>query len=170
MNPVVHFELPYDNRDRITKFYQSAFGWQLEKLGQEMGNYVIATTANTDAKPGAPAGAINGGFYERKVHFLQSVPYALKNLRWLLHNTTLPVALPTLTEAFRSMVGSEKLQRLATDADRPRGRSRGRPPGSNACWGCPRPSHTPGSRGTGPRHVPGGPRSPRWSGSAPDRR
>ena len=57
------------------------------------------------------------GFYERKVHFLQSVPYALKNLRWLLHNVTLPIALPTLTEAFRSMVGSEKLQRLATDAD-----------------------------------------------------
>jgi uncharacterized protein len=66
MNPVVHFELPYDNRDRIAKFYQTAFGWQLEKLGQEMGNYVVATTATTDAKPGAPAGSINGGFYERK--------------------------------------------------------------------------------------------------------
>src|SRR5437868_15278515 len=36
------------------------------------------------------------GFYERKPHFLQSVPYALKNLRWLLHNATLPVAIPTL--------------------------------------------------------------------------
>jgi aminoglycoside/choline kinase family phosphotransferase len=57
------------------------------------------------------------GFYERKVHFLQSVPYALKNLRWLLHNVKLPIALPTLTEAFRSMVGSDKLQRLATDAE-----------------------------------------------------
>ena len=57
------------------------------------------------------------GFYERKVHFLQSVPYALKNLRWLLHNVTLPVALPTLLEAFHSMLRSEKLQGLASDAD-----------------------------------------------------
>jgi aminoglycoside/choline kinase family phosphotransferase len=57
------------------------------------------------------------GFYERKVHFLQSVPYALKNLRWLLHNVTLPIALPTLTAAFYSMLASEKLQGLASDAD-----------------------------------------------------
>jgi aminoglycoside/choline kinase family phosphotransferase len=57
------------------------------------------------------------GFYERKVHFLQSVPYALKNLRWLLHNVTLPIALPTLMEAFHSMLASEKLQGLASDAD-----------------------------------------------------
>jgi len=57
------------------------------------------------------------GFYERKVHFLQSVPYALKNLRWLLHNVTLPVAMPTLLQAFHSMLASEKLQGLASDAD-----------------------------------------------------
>jgi aminoglycoside/choline kinase family phosphotransferase len=54
------------------------------------------------------------GFYERKTHFLQSVPYALKNLRWLAHNATLPIALPTLMEAFKGMMGSEKLQGLAT--------------------------------------------------------
>lgn len=65
MNPVVHFELPYENRDRIARFYRSAFGWQLEMLGEEMGNYVLATTAVADAKPDAPAGAINGGFYPR---------------------------------------------------------------------------------------------------------
>jgi aminoglycoside/choline kinase family phosphotransferase len=57
------------------------------------------------------------GFYERKAHFLQSVPYALKNLRWLLHNVTLPIALPTLLDAFNSMLGSEKLQSLASDAE-----------------------------------------------------
>jgi aminoglycoside/choline kinase family phosphotransferase len=57
------------------------------------------------------------GFYERKAHFLQSVPYALKNLRWLLHNAHLPIELPTLLGAFQSMLASEKLQSIATEAD-----------------------------------------------------
>ena len=57
------------------------------------------------------------GFFERKVHFLQSVPYALKNLRWLLHNVRLPIPLPALMNAFKDMLASEKLQSLATDAD-----------------------------------------------------
>ena len=57
------------------------------------------------------------GFYERKEHFLQSVPYALKNIRWLLHNVELPIALPTLMEAFKSMVASEKLQGLTSASE-----------------------------------------------------
>jgi len=57
------------------------------------------------------------GFYERKPHFLQSVPYALRNLRWLLHNVELPIAMPTLMDAFKSMVGSEKLQSLASESE-----------------------------------------------------
>jgi aminoglycoside/choline kinase family phosphotransferase len=57
------------------------------------------------------------GFYERKEHFLQSVPYALKNVRWLLHNVELPIQLPRLMSAFRSMLASEKLQGLAGEAD-----------------------------------------------------
>ncbi len=57
------------------------------------------------------------GFYERKSHFLQSVPYALKNVRWLLHNVKLPIELPTLMAAFNSMLGSEKLRGLAQEAD-----------------------------------------------------
>ncbi len=56
------------------------------------------------------------GFYERKAHFLQSVPFALKNLRWLSHNVQLPVELPTLMDAFRNMLGSEKLHGLAAEA------------------------------------------------------
>jgi len=57
------------------------------------------------------------GFYERKAHFLQSVPYALKNVRWLLHNVKLPIALPTLMDAFNSMLASEKLQTVASSGE-----------------------------------------------------
>jgi predicted enzyme related to lactoylglutathione lyase len=74
MNPVVHFELPYENRERMARFYQSAFGWQLRMLGEEMGNYVVATTATSDAMAGAPAGAINGGFYPRNKDFPAQYP------------------------------------------------------------------------------------------------
>jgi aminoglycoside/choline kinase family phosphotransferase len=57
------------------------------------------------------------GFYERKAHFLQSVPYALKNLRWLTENVKLPIDLPALMEAFQGMSESEKLLGLASSAD-----------------------------------------------------
>jgi aminoglycoside/choline kinase family phosphotransferase len=58
------------------------------------------------------------GFFERKPVFLQSVPYALKNIRWLLHNVTLPVELPALMEVFTGMLGSEKLQGFAPEPQR----------------------------------------------------
>jgi hypothetical protein len=58
------------------------------------------------------------GFYERKAHFLQSVPYALKNVRWLLEHAALPIALPALTGAFKSIVASEKLLALAAESEK----------------------------------------------------
>ncbi len=57
------------------------------------------------------------GFYERKPHFLQSVPYALKNIRWLLHSVELPIALPTLLKAFQAMLGSPTLLNLSSEAE-----------------------------------------------------
>jgi aminoglycoside/choline kinase family phosphotransferase len=67
------------------------------------------------------------GFYERKPHFLQSVPYALNNLRWLLANVELPIALPALMSAFRSTLDSEKLQGLSSEMETPE-RARDLPP------------------------------------------
>ena len=67
MNPVVHFEMPYEAADRVTKFYASAFGWKMKDTGEQMGNYVLATTARSgaDGRPAKP-GSINGGFFEKK--------------------------------------------------------------------------------------------------------
>ena len=56
------------------------------------------------------------GFYERKAHFLQSVPYALKNLRWLADHVRLPIALPALMDALNGISASEKLMGLASPA------------------------------------------------------
>jgi predicted enzyme related to lactoylglutathione lyase len=67
MNPVVHFEMPYEAADRMVKFYKAAFGWKMKNMGEKMGNYVLATTAETAAN-GRPkkGGTINGGFFEKK--------------------------------------------------------------------------------------------------------
>ena len=57
------------------------------------------------------------GFYERKAHFLQSVPYALKNLRWLADHVKLPIALPALMNAFQDMLASDRLRDLASPSE-----------------------------------------------------
>ncbi|MEW6186258.1 MAG: VOC family protein [Thermodesulfobacteriota bacterium] len=66
MDSVVHFEMPYDNRERVAKFYESVFGWQMQMLGEEMGGYVLATTTETDEIGPKNPGAINGGFFPKQ--------------------------------------------------------------------------------------------------------
>jgi predicted enzyme related to lactoylglutathione lyase len=66
MDPVVHFEMPYDDRDRVARFYQSAFGWQTEEFSPEMGHYLTAATAESGPEGPLKPGSINGGFYPRK--------------------------------------------------------------------------------------------------------
>jgi predicted enzyme related to lactoylglutathione lyase len=66
MNPVVHFEMPAEDRSRMSRFYESAFGWKTEQLGPDMGDYVLATTTETDENHMIKTpGHINGGFYEK---------------------------------------------------------------------------------------------------------
>jgi predicted enzyme related to lactoylglutathione lyase len=74
MNPVVHFEMPYDNGERLAKFYQSAFGWQMQMFGADMGHYVLATTTESDEKGPKKPGAINGGFFPKKPDWPAQVP------------------------------------------------------------------------------------------------
>ena len=67
MDPVIHFEMPAKDKRRMRKFYETAFGWQTEQLGKEMGEYVLVTTTELDEKTGLPKrpGTIDGGFYQR---------------------------------------------------------------------------------------------------------
>ena len=66
MDPVVHFEMPAEDRKRMAEFYTRVFGWKTEMLGPEMGDYVLARTTESgkDGRPKNP-GAINGGFFSK---------------------------------------------------------------------------------------------------------
>ena len=63
MNPVIHFELPAQDRKRMANFYEKAFDWQTQMLGPDMGEYVVVTTTDSDDKGPKKPGAINGGFF-----------------------------------------------------------------------------------------------------------
>jgi len=66
MNSVVHFEMGYNDRERMKKFYSDAFGWKMQQMGPEMGNYVVTHTAETDDQGMVKTpGTINGGFYQK---------------------------------------------------------------------------------------------------------
>ncbi|MGV8085480.1 MAG: VOC family protein [Candidatus Bilamarchaeum sp.] len=65
MNPVVHFEMPAEDRKRMIEFYTKAFGWQTNQLGPEMGNYVVVMTCESDQNGPKNVGMINGGFYQK---------------------------------------------------------------------------------------------------------
>src|ERR1700693_6072302 len=108
-------DLPPELRQDLLTHYLDALG-QYVKLDREafMRHYYAYVYVRIMQALGAYGFR---GFYERKAHFLQSVPYALKNLRWLLHHVQLPIELPTLMNAFHSMLASEKLQGLAAETE-----------------------------------------------------
>ncbi len=76
------------------KFKKHYYGYVLIRLMQAMGAYGFR------------------GFYERKTHFLQSVPYAIRNLEYLLRAAEFPLALPALTEVMHRLVRSSALREL----------------------------------------------------------
>jgi hypothetical protein len=66
MNPVTHFEMAGEDMERMKKFYQSVFGWKMQQFGEEMGNYVMVNTDETDEKGMLKkTNRINGGFYKK---------------------------------------------------------------------------------------------------------
>ena len=84
MNPVVHFEIPAEDRKRIANFYTKVFGWKTQQLGEDMGNYVLVTTTDSDENGPKKPGAINGGFFQKtddKPAQYPSVVIAVEDIR-----------------------------------------------------------------------------------------
>jgi predicted enzyme related to lactoylglutathione lyase len=78
MNPVVHFEMPAENRKRMIDFYANVFGWQCQQLGPEMGEFVLATTTESENNTPKTPGAINGGFYQKTGDVAQTTTVTIR--------------------------------------------------------------------------------------------
>jgi len=83
------------NVDR-SEFRQYFYGYVLIRMMQAMGAYGFR------------------GFYEKKEHFLKSIPFALDNLEIVLGKVALPVALPELIKVLKSLSSSETLKKVAS--------------------------------------------------------
>lgn len=67
MQSVVHFEMPYEDGPRVSKFYSDVFGWKTQQMGADMGDYIVIETTEGDPKTHRPLkpGAINGGLFKK---------------------------------------------------------------------------------------------------------
>jgi len=79
------------DRNQFLEFY---YGYVFIRLMQALGAYGFR------------------GFYERKTHFLRSVPYAIQNLEYLLNHVQLPVRISELTRAWSTLIQSTRLRQL----------------------------------------------------------
>ncbi|MCD6440906.1 MAG: phosphotransferase [Candidatus Marinimicrobia bacterium] len=80
--------------EEFTRYF---YGYVLIRIMQAMGSYGFR------------------GFYEKKEHFLQSIPYALANLTTILENVQLPIEIPALWDALQKVVRSKRLQKISTN-------------------------------------------------------
>ena len=67
MSRVVHFEIPAEDLDRAKSFYGSVFGWELQTVPMNEGEYTSIKTTDVDEQTQLPTepGAINGGMFMR---------------------------------------------------------------------------------------------------------
>ena len=84
----VELQLRID-RKAFTRYY---YGYVLIRCLQAMGAYGFR------------------GLYERKEHFIASIPYAIENIKWLLNNVQIPVEMPELRKCLRLMVESKQFE------------------------------------------------------------
>ena len=84
-------QLTVVDREQFQNYY---YGYVLIRMMQAMGAFGFR------------------GFYERKSHFLQSVPFALKNLEFVINRKKLPIELPCLMDIWQGIVNSTFLKQL----------------------------------------------------------
>ncbi len=82
----------------VEAFRKQYYGYVLVRIMQAMGAYGFR------------------GFYEKKEHFLKSIPFAMENLKSVLKKAELPIKVPQLLKALEAVANSERLLKIADEA------------------------------------------------------
>jgi aminoglycoside/choline kinase family phosphotransferase len=103
--------LPYETRQGLLSFYLDQLSNRIKVNRKEFKKYyygyVLIRILQTLGAYGFR------GYYENKTHFLFSIPYALKNLQWLVDKNHIPKKLPELSRAVNSILNSEELKKIS---------------------------------------------------------
>jgi len=104
--------LAYNTREELLSFYLTQLGKRIKVNRKEFKKYyygyVLIRLLQTLGAYGFR------GYYENKSHFLLSIPYALKNLRWLVEKNRIPPQLSELKKVISSILESEELKKFST--------------------------------------------------------
>lgn len=102
-------DLPTQTREELLEFYLREVNQRSEIRSQKFKKYyygyVLIRLLQTLGAYGFR------GYYENKSHFLLSIPYALKNLRWLQENNHLPKKFNELNRVLASILENEELKK-----------------------------------------------------------
>lgn len=107
-------QMPYEWRDELVEYYFTQANQLLEgALSKQdfLANYdgfVLIRMLQTLGAYGFR------GLFERKPHFIASIPFALHNLKWFLENKKLPIRLPALQKVLNEIVSDDVLAKFAT--------------------------------------------------------
>jgi aminoglycoside/choline kinase family phosphotransferase len=108
--------IPEAEREELLEFYLDELNQykhtDREKFKSLFGGYVLIRIMQAMGAYGFR------GFYEKKEHFLKSIPFALKNLETLLAKNTIQVHLPELFKVLKAVTESTFLKSISPVNDR----------------------------------------------------
>jgi aminoglycoside/choline kinase family phosphotransferase len=100
--------MPEDIREELLEHYMKVAGQLIhidrDQFIQYYYGYVLIRSIQTFGTYGYR------GLYERKEYFLESIPFALRNVKWILENITLPIALPEFSRAIYHLIASKRFE------------------------------------------------------------
>ncbi|MFO8001681.1 MAG: RNase adapter RapZ [Marinilabilia sp.] len=104
-------DLPHDIREELLEHYMSSLNERVDINEADFRNYFHGYVFIRIMQAMGAYGF--RGFYEKKEHFLKSIPFAIENLKYLLENARLPIKLPALMKALEQVTRSTELQKIS---------------------------------------------------------